>query len=410
MAVFSYKALNAKGAQVKGMIDADSIRSARQKLKEQGIFPTEVVETRRKDFTHSFNIKEISFPKSKKVSTSQLSVMTRQLSTLCSAGMPVVESLKALVDQIDQASFKTIVSEVSDKVNQGSTLANAMSEYPYVFPRLYVNMISSGEASGSLDMVLERLAELLESQAALRRKLVSALTYPVLMLILCLAVIMLLLAYVVPQITAIFKEQKATLPLPTQIIITLSNFIQSYFLLIIAAIVIVVFGFKAYAKSKQGRAKIDSILLRLPLIGQLQLKTASSRLARNLGMMLASGIEMLSALGVAKNVIGNTVLEEAVKRVQDGVREGKNLSSELSKSGHFPRLLIHMVAIGEKTGQLESLLLRVANAYDSEVDALVSGITSILEPILIVFLAVVVGIILLSVMLPMLEMTSLVQT
>lgn len=409
MAVFVYKAINAEGRQIKGVIDAESIRLARQRLKQQGIFPTQVQEGQAPT-AKTISLRGLMGGKGVKISTAQLAVVTRQFATLVAAGMPLVEGLRALADQIDQPAHKGVIAEVGDKVNEGSTLANAMRDYPSFFPRLYVNMVASGEASGTLDMVLERLADLLEAQAALRRKIVSALTYPVLMLCLCFGVIMLLLAYVVPQITAIFQDRKVTLPLPTRIVIGLSDFVQSHWFLIILALCLAIAGFRWYARTAAGHRKIDSILLKLPLIGPLQLRLATSRLARNLGMMLASGIEMLTALSIAKNITGNVLLEEAIERAIEGVREGSPLAVELNKSGLFPRLLIHMVAIGEKTGSLEQMLLRAAEAYESEVDAVVAGFTSILEPVLIIFLALVVGGILASVMLPMLEMTSLTKS
>ncbi|HQH26622.1 MAG TPA: type II secretion system F family protein, partial [Oligoflexia bacterium] len=310
----------------------------RIKLKQQGIFPIHIEETQVRQGPRSWNLSGLA-GRTPRTSVGQLAVVTRQFATLLAAGMPLVDALKALADQIDQPGLKGVVAEVCDKVNEGSNLANAMRAYPGVFPRLYTNMVSSGEASGSLDMVLERLADLLEAQAALRRKIISALTYPILMLVLCCAVIMLLMAYVVPQITTIFQEQKAVLPLPTRVVISLSSFFQSYWYLIIIGGFGAFLGLRQYIQTKRGRHAYDSFALSLPVIGGLRLKIATSRLARNLGMMLASGIELLTALNIAKNIIGNVVLEEAIEKAADGVREGGSLALELNKSGKFPRLL-----------------------------------------------------------------------
>ncbi len=406
MAVFEYQAINKRGRAVRGVIDAESIRAARLKLKRDGIFPTSMVETRESEpAARGWNVKlDLS---RRRVSLTQMSVATRQLATLVGAGMPVVEALRALSDQVDQPSFRRVIAEISDAVNEGSTMASAMRNYPKVFPRIYSNMIASGEASGTLDVVLERLADLLERQAALRRKVVSALTYPVLMVCLCLGVVVLLLAYVVPEITAIFQEQNATLPLPTRVVIGLSALIRSYGWVgaILAAGAFL--ALQRYRNTPGGARRLSRLQLQLPLVGSLTLKIATSRFARNLGTMLQSGIEVLGALAIVKNIIGNVVLEEAVESAITGVREGRDLASELNKTQLFPRLLIHMVAIGERTGQLEHMLIRAANSYESEVDATVGALTSILEPVLIVFLAVIVGSILASVMLPMLEMSSL---
>jgi general secretion pathway protein F len=408
MAVFVYKALNERGKNVKGVIDAESMKSARQKLKVQGIFPTEISE-RSATPESSFRLGSKSVRRTAKLNGAQLSVLTRQFSTLVGAGLPLVEALKALGEQVDQTSIRAVLADVTDTVNQGSTLAAALKQHPGVFPKLYTNMVASGESSGSLEHVLSRLADLLEAQAALRRKVVSAMTYPILMLVLCFGVILLLLGYVVPQITSIFEGQGAVLPLPTRIVIGLSDFVKGFWWLLLVAIIGGISSFKVYAKTERGRKRIDRALLRLPLFGVLRLKIASSRLARNLSLMLASGIELLTALTITKNILGNTVLETVVEDAREGVREGKSLASELGSAGIFPRLLIHMVAIGERTGELEQMLQRAADSFDAEVEATLSGLTAILEPLLIIFLAGIVGAILAAVMLPMLEMTSLIR-
>lgn len=406
MAVFEYKALNANGKQVKGLVESDSARTARTKLKQQGIFPTSLVESNEQVTKKSFSLSFLS-AKRTKVPVGQLAVVSRQLSTLLAAGMPLVDALRALADQIDTPHFKTVIAEITDLVNEGSTVAQALGRYPRIFPRLYVNMVASAEASGSLDIVLERLADLLDAQAALRRKVLSALTYPVMMLVLCVGVVILMLAVVVPQITAIFEEKGGTLPLPTRVIIALSNFMQSYWWVIVGGVTIAVISIQRFYRTPEGRKRVDALLLRSPLIGPLLQKVAASRFSRNVGAMLASGIEVLQALSLARNILGNAVMEEAISEVSEKVREGGSLARELERTKLFPRLLIHMTAIGEKTGQLSPMLLRAAASYESEVDAFVSGLTSILEPVLIIFLAGIVGGILAAVMLPMLEMTSL---
>jgi general secretion pathway protein F len=401
MPVFEYKAFNQTGRKIKGVIESDTVRSARLKLKQQGIFPTDLSESRVRPQTSTFDLRL------KRVSTTQLAVMTRQLATLVGAGMPLVEALRALSDQIDEQRLRQVVAEVGDRVNEGLTMAEAMRTYPKVFPRLYVHMDASAEASGSLDLVLERLAELLEGQAVLRRKVLSALTYPILMLLLCLGVVVLLLSYIVPQITVMFEDRKALLPLPTRIIIALSNFLQGYWwvLVIVGAFAVVLF--QRYRTTVKGREALDRLKLRLPIFGGITRKVAMSRFSRNLGSLLASGVEVLTALGIVRNIVGNVVLEKIIADAIVGVREGKNLAAELSHGGEFPRMLIHMIAIGEQTGQLEQMLQRAATNYETEVSAMLTALTSILEPLLIVFLAAIVGTILAAVMLPMLEMTSL---
>ena len=408
MAVFVYKALDERGRNKKGIIDADSVRAARQKLRVQGIFPTEISERAARG-NSSLRLGRPIGQRQTKLNSTQLAVLTRQFATLAGAGLPLVEALKALSEQVDQTGLRAVLAGVTDQVNEGSTLAAAMKEHPGVFPRLYVNMVASGESSGSLEQVLARLADLLESQAALKRKVVSAMTYPILMLVLCFGVIMLLLGYVVPQITSIFEGQGATLPLPTRVVIALSDFVGGYWWLILAVVALVVFGYQTYSRTLTGRRKIDSIFLKIPLFGILSLKIASSRFSRNLGLMLASGIELLTALSIAKNIVGNTILEDVIDSAREGVREGESLARELDSAKTFPRILIHMVAIGERTGELEQMLQRAADSFDAEVEATLSSLTSILEPVLIIFLAGIVGAILAAVMLPMLEMTSLIR-
>lgn len=418
MAVFEYTALNASSRKVKGLIDADSLRSARGKLRQQGLFPTAINETRQKlALPQQKNSSGDLIPeqvgilerlRTRSVGGMQLAMATRQLATLVGSGMPLVDSLRALGELIDHAGLKRVVAEVSDRVNEGSDLAEAMRHYPRIFSRLYVNMIASGQANGRLDLVLDRLADLLESQAGLRRKIISAITYPVLMLLLCCGVIMILLAYVVPQITAIFRDQGATLPLPTRIIIAASDFLQGYWWVLLAMIALVCLLVTRHIQTEKGRVHFDSLKLRFPLFGPLTLKVATSRFARNLGTLLASDVPLLEALRIVKNILNNVLLESAVDGAIEGVREGRSLSKELGKSNLFPRMLIHMTAAGEQSGEkLSQMLLRAAASYEAEVNAVVSALTSILEPVLIVFLAMVVGAILASVMLPMLEMNSL---
>ena len=405
MAVFEYKALNSKGRSQKGVVDADGIRAARSILKGRGLYPTELVESKEREHA-KITISQVTLPQ-KNVNPFHLSVATRQLATLISAGIPLVEALKALGDQIDHPRLKRVIASVSTRVNEGSTMADAMEDYPKVFPRLYVNMIASGEASGTLDLVLERLADLLEAQADLRRKVLSASTYPILMLILCFGVIGLLLAYVIPEITVLFEDQNATLPVPTRIVIFLSDAAKNYWWALVFVLAGGTLTYLKYSQTPSGRRVLDSLRLRLPIIGPISVKVASSRFSRTLGTLLTSGVELLKALSIVKNVIGNVLLEEAVDEAIIGVREGKSLAQELGKPNLFPRLLTHMIAIGEKTGQLEAMLLRAAENYESEVNALIAGLTKILEPLLILFIAIIVGGILASVMLPMLEMSSL---
>lgn len=407
MAVFEYTALSTKGRKVKGVVDADSIRAARQKLKAQDIYPTTIAEASSKVLAQSRDVRKIF--SEWRVNAATLSLVTMQLATLLGAGLSLIDSLRALIDQITQPRLKRVFSEVCDRVNEGSSLADALRAHPKVFPHLYNNMVASGEASGTLDTVLKRLADLLDAEANLKRKIFAALSYPALMLLLCVGVVILLMTLVVPQLMQVFAQQKAELPLLTRMVIALSSAVKSYGIFAFLGLVLLFMGFRRYAASPTGRKRIDQILLRSFLIGPLTIKVAAARFAQTLGTLLQSGVTLLTALGIVKNIVSNVVLQQAIQKASDGVREGRSLARELDSSGYFPRMLIHMIAIGEKTGQLETLLLRAAANYDSELNALVSGLTAILNPILILFLAGIVGIIMLAVLLPMIDMVSLIR-
>jgi len=402
--LFSYQGLNEKGSSASGSIDAESVRAAREKLRAIGVFPTKLNEISKKA-----KGKGLSFEfKKQTVSTMQLALATRQLATLLNSGMPLVDSLRALAEQLESPILKETITAVREKVTEGSTLNQTLENYPKIFPKLFIRMIRSGEASGTLDIVLLRLSEILEGQALLQRKILSAMTYPILMLFLCFGVILILLGFVVPQISQIFKDQKKVLPLPTQIVVNASDFIRGYWWLIIIVIGLIGYGINHYRKTPKGRFKFDKFKVTNILFGSLTLKLATSRFATNLGTMLKSGVELLTALSILKkDILGNVYLEEVIDKASEGVEHGKSLSSMIAQADRFPKMLIHMIAIGEQTGEMDNMLLRVGKNYETEVDASIAGLTSLLEPLLIVFLAVIVGGILLAVMLPMLEITSI---
>ena len=406
MAVFEYTALDSKGKKVRGVVDADSEKAARSKLKKDGFFPTGISESRVKA-SKSGNPDRSRQLMQQRVSTGELGIATRQLSTLVGAGVPLVEALAALSEQLEHKYLKRVFSETCELVKEGTTFAKALGTYPKVFPRLFVKMVSSGEASGSLDLILDRLADMLEAQSDLQRKVGAALAYPIFLVILCLVAVGILMTYVVPQISEIFEGQGRVLPTPTLIVISISNAIRSYWYLGIGSTVLIGYFFNRYKESKKGRLQIDKLKLSLPMLGPLNLKVATTRMSRALATLLSGGVDLLNALDISKSILGNVVLEKAVSDAADGVREGKGLAAELKKSDKFPVLLTHLISIGEKTGELEKMLGRVAQSYESQTDAFLAAFTRTLGPLLILFLAVIVLGILLSVMLPMLEMSNI---
>lgn len=406
MPVFEYVALNTAGKKVKGTLEADSIRTARQRLRSQNVFPTSIEESAEASKDKSKDVKRLL--QSDRVNLRELTLATRLLATLSNAGLPLVGALLSLSEQLAHPTLKRNVVDIKERVEQGSSLAKALGAYPKVFPRLYVNMVTSGEASGTLDTVLENLADYYEAQLELRRKVTSALTYPALMFTFCIIVVLLLVAFVVPGIVEIFIKQKLTLPLPTRMVIAFSDFILGYWWLLVVLLVGLVVGIKNYYASDKGRERIDSLLLKLPVYGILYRKVATARVASTLATLLNGGVELLSALDIVKNIVGNVHMRRALEEARDGVREGRNLSKELSKSGYFPPLLCQMVGIGEKSGRLESMLNKAGKTFTSEANSSISGLTSLLEPFMILFLGMVVFLIVISVLLPATQLMNMI--
>jgi general secretion pathway protein F len=407
MPVFEYVALNPNGKQIKGSVDADSVRSARQKLRSQNVFPTDIKESAQASKQKSKDVKR--FLKSDKVSLKELTLATRLLATLSSAGLPLVSALVALSEQVESDALKRVVVDIKEKVEQGSSLAKALGNYPKVFPRLYINMVTSGEASGTLDTVLENLADYYEGQMELRRKVSGALMYPVLMFGFCTLIVVGLVSFVVPSIVDIFVKQKIALPLPTRVIMMFSGLLTGYWWLIAGLIFGIITAAKYYYSQPQGRSQCDHLILKAPLFGPLYRKVATARVSTTLGTLLNGGVELLAALDIVRNIVGNTHMKKALEDARDGVREGRSLAKELGKSGYFPNLLPQMVAIGEKSGRLEIMLAKAGRTFTNDVNATISGLTTLLEPVMIIVLGCVVGFIVISVLLPMTEMMTLVK-
>jgi general secretion pathway protein F len=407
MPIFEYSALDRKGKATKGSVDAENARAARQKLKTQGIFVTSIEESLKANAETTRDIKRLF--QSDSVSTTELAIATRQLATLAGAGIPIVEALSALSEQVESINLRRIIIDVREKVQEGSNLAKAMALFPKAFPKLYVNMVSAGEASGTLEAVFENLADYLESQVELRRQISSSMFYPILMLAFCFLVVIGLLVFVVPSIVDIFIKQGAKLPLPTTIMLGISNFLVAYWPLMIAMIIGLVYLARWYYKSEKGRAKFDLKILSVPLIGTLILKINCARISRTLGTLLQNGVGLLEALTIVRNIVNNVRLAQALENARDGVREGKSLSKELARSGLFPSMMIHMIGIGETSGRLEGMLAKAGKSYENDVNATLSGLTSLIEPLMMIGLGGVVFSIVISIMLPMVDMINLVQ-
>jgi general secretion pathway protein F len=378
----------------------------RLKLRRTGIFTTTIY----LEGTHtggSLAGKLKGLPFFQRVKISELAHMTRQLAHLLGANIPLVEALGALQDQVENVLLKKSVSQIKDKVVEGRRLHEAMKAFPDIYDDLYISMVQAGEASGALEQVLKRLADFTEYQATLKSKVTGAMLYPVIMSLVGSSLMLYLLVSVVPKIVTIFEDSDVILPLPTRILMGVSGFAQSYWWLLIILAFLGGWFFKRYVRTPHGRRKIDQLSLKAPIFGELFRKIAISRFTRTLGTLLQSGVQLLQALDIVKHVVNNKVLSEAIDSTKHSVREGESIAEPLKRSGQFPPMVIHMIAVGEKTGALETMLEKVADSYDAEVNTTVSSLTTLLEPLMILIMGGVVSFIVLSILLPILRMSEL---
>lgn len=407
MAVYAWKGINAGGRTVKGVRDADSPKVLRVQLKKDGILVTEMLEesAARKKQAREVDLKKYF----RRVSTLDVAVTTRQLATLLKAGIPLVEALTALIDQLENPDLKSAFTATRDKVNEGTSFADALRQHPKIFQSLYVNMVAAGEASGTLDVVLARLAEFLEAQSKLSNKVVGALAYPAFMVVMTLFITGIMMIVVVPKVTAIFQDFAQALPWYTRLLIFVSDVLRGWWWLLAILIAGAVYGFRRWLGTEKGRSQWDRFVLRAPLFGKLTTMVAVSRFARTLSTLLKSGVELLTALEITRNVLGNTELAKVIDDARASIREGESIATPLKRSGRFPPIVTHMIAIGERSGQLEEMLENVASAYDSQVESRVAVMTSLLEPIMIVVMGGLSGSIAFSILMPLLSINDFVQ-
>ncbi len=401
MPVYKYKAINENGKTLQGIIDAESPKAATEKLKRQGIFLSSLKEVKEEKTKRFFLFRGIS--------TSELAVTTRQFSTLISAGLPLEASLVALSEQTDDPRLKQVLTQVKDRISEGSSLTNALKEHKNIFSDLYINMVKAGEASGTLDIVLLRLADFLEKQAALYSRIKSALIYPLFMFLIGSGVLFFMMTYVIPKIARIFEESGKALPLITVILIEISTFLSENPLIILFILTGIAFMLYRFSKTRRGKAIIDRLVLRLPIFGKIARMVIISRFTRTLGTLLGSGIPLLEALEISEAILGNSVYIEKLRSIRENVREGTSLARPLRESGIFPPLMTRMITVGEQTGELEEMLVKVADIYDMQIETSVSTLTSLLEPIMILVMGVVVGFIVFAILLPIFDLTSTIK-
>ncbi|HUB10033.1 MAG TPA: type II secretion system inner membrane protein GspF [Myxococcales bacterium] len=407
MPVFAYKGVDEAGKAVDGMREADSPKGLRALLRKEGVFLSEVTAEQEKEAGAKAGDVDVKQLISGRISTDDIAIMTRQLATLVGAGIPLVEALSALVDQVDHERLKRVVSAVKQRVNEGSTLADAMGAHPKVFSTLFTNMIRAGEHSGALHVVLIRLADFTEAQARLRSKVFGTMAYPIIMVVIGSAIMGILMTVVVPKVTRMFTDMKMSLPLPTRILIFVSDNARDYWYLLLGGTIVSIWGFFAYIRSPKGRAWWDRTTLKMPVFGKIIRMLAIARFSRTMSTLLKSGVPLLTSMDIVQAIVTNTVLSGVIEQSREAIKEGESIAAPLRRSGEFPPMVYHMVAIGERSGQLEEMLLNVANAYDAQVETRMTALTSLLEPVMIVVMGGVVAFIVMSILLPILQMNTM---
>lgn len=408
MAVYEYKAIiKSSGKTTRGVIDAESAAQARQKLREQELYPTDV----REDTSSAGTLTKSSLTKriaanQGRVSLRDICLMTRQLAVLLRAGMPVLEALNALIDQTSRPKLRTTIYEVRDKVNSGKSLGDSLAEHPKIFSDLYINMVRAGEVSGTLEQVLVRLADILERQSKIRSQLLSTIAYPVFMGFFAVGIIVFLVMVIVPRITRLFERQGTELPALTQVLIGISDFMRSYWWAIMLFFGLIYFLWRLWVSREEGRKKWDRIKLSFPLYGKLHLKLVCARFSRTMGTMLQSGLMMLPALEVVNAIIGNAFIQNCMDDVKVGVRRGRDLAQPLKETGLFPPMMIHMIELGQRSGEIENMLLQIADTFDEDVRLTIDALVALIEPMIIIVMGLFVGLLVLAILLPIFQLST----
>jgi type IV pilus assembly protein PilC len=416
MPKFHYTALDQNGQETAGVIDSPNEADAIGQLRRGQLYPTQVVEEGKGDMSAIKKARTRTTGKGKasvggkaagsaKVAGKTLMIFTRQLATLIDSGLPLLRGLTVLGRQEPNAVMKRTINTLADSVQTGSTFSESLQQYPRIFNKLYVNMVKAGELGGVLEIVLNRLAEYQEKAQKLKNKIVAAMVYPIIVMVIAIGIVIFLMMVIVPRFERIFAEMLPGKPLPwiTNAVVGFSRWIQGNILILLAAVAVAAIVWQLVKASKAGRAMIDRVKLRLPLFGDVQRKSAISRFTRTLGTLVTSGVPILQALNITRETAGNVVVSDAINKVHDAVKEGESMVAPLEGSKVFPPMVISMVDVGEETGQLPEMLLKVADVYEDEVDNSVSALTSMLEPLMIVILAIVVGVIVLALFMPLIS-------
>jgi len=406
VANYQVEAKNPAGKTVMVFVEADSPRTARVKARSQGLTPISVAITDAATAEKNEEKQKMRLSVGSGVNIQELSAMTRQLATLIKAHVPVVESLSAMVEQIESPKLRPVLITIRQHVREGKSLGDGFALFPKIFDRVFVNMVKAGESSGKLDVVLLRLADFAENRVRLKNKVQGAMVYPVVMIVVGLLVVSVIVVKVVPQITQIFVDMGQVLPLPTRIMIALSDFLGTYGVYVLFGLLFAGVVTERRVKTESGREAKDKFLLKIPVVGNLLRELVISRYARTLGTLLNSGVPMLTSLEITKNVVSSVPYERAIEDLAVQVSEGRALHKAMKQSGEFPPIVTHMVGVGEKSGELEDMLLNVASSYEQQVESRIGQLTALMEPLLIVVMAGAVGFIVISVLLPIFQMNQ----
>ena len=411
MPTFSYTAVDARGQQKTGVVEAADTNDATAQIKQMGFFPTRLQEASSRAAAAAAGKPAKVKKTGGRVKSKILTTFTRQLATLIDAGLPLLRALNTLMKQEKNPTLKAAMANMAAGVESGSTFSETLAQHPRIFNKLYVNMVKAGELGGVLEIVLTRLAEFQEKAEKIKAKVRSAMIYPVVVLIIAMVIVAFLVGFIVPKFEKIFAEMLGDEPLPwlTEVVVGFSRWCGEFWYLILGGIIVAVVGFNLFAATSAGSYILDRFKLNGPLIGDLIRKTAISRFSRTLGTLVSSGVPILQALNITKETAGNVIVADAIAKVHDAVKEGESIVTPLEASGVFPPMVISMIQVGEETGQLPDMLIKIADVYDEEVDVAVAGLTSLLEPIMIVLLAIIVGVIVIALFLPLINIIQKLQ-
>ena len=408
MPIYEYTAFDQKGKSRKGIIEADNEAGARNKLRASGKYPIELKENLSQS-TKAGKTRLGSPLVFERVKSMEIHIFTRQLATLLGAGIPLVSALSSLLEQTANPALKKVLAQIKDAVNEGNTLTNSLAKHPKLFSNIYINMVRAGEASGSLDIVLEKLADFGEKQRTLQGRIKAALIYPVFMAVIGSAILFILITYIVPNITKVFADMERTLPLPTRLLINLSNFLRGYWWFLLLLMIAAFYALRMFIQSARGRQVWDLLKLKMPIIGAVNQKIILARFGSTMASLLGSSVPLVTSMQIVQSIVNNSLIAEVIEEAIERIRKGKSMASALGTSPWFPPIFVQMISVGEQSGNLEPMLTKVSDAYEREVDMAIMGMTSLIEPIMIAGMGAAVGFVVLSILLPIFEMNQMVK-